>query len=107
MDNRQIPPVQPMGTPVQQATVVSGGMPMVQQVRPAVEPKKNTSGLIKTIYCGLIDIAPQSLVNTGFEGLYVHKLFIIVLNYVYHENIFSKLLTFILYFKKGDNVIHS
>lgn len=66
MDNRQIPPVQPIGTPVQQATVVSGGTPMVQQVRPAVEPKKNTSGLIKTIVIIIL-----ALITITFVGLFI------------------------------------
>ena len=66
MDNGQIPPVQPVMSPAQQMPATSGGMPMVQQTQVKTEPKKNVSGLIKTIVIVIL-----ALIAVTFIGLFI------------------------------------
>lgn len=64
MDNYGTPPAQP-AQPMQPAMAPSG-MPMVQQVQAPVSPKKDISGLIKTIV-----IIVVSLIAVTFIGLFI------------------------------------
>lgn len=73
MDNGQMPPVQPLGTPQPIQPIgetgsfsTASGMPMVQQVKVMPEPKKDIAGLVKTIV-----IIVVSLIAVTFIGLFI------------------------------------
>lgn len=61
-----IPPVQPMQPMMQPIQPAMPGQPMVQQVAPSEMPKKDISGLIKTIVIIIV-----SLIAVTFIGLFI------------------------------------